>query len=181
MPTPEEPLPTPWKLNPIVAVGGLLAVGYAPGTDLLLVGSHDGLGVFDCLTGERLARDNAAEGYPDAVTLELDGIGPLKGLRIRTAGLHGGGLPLGTADGAFGLDIQPAIFAGDFAQHRGKPCWDVRLDDTTSWVSRETRYTLTCLIYHGFSLRAVGFSETGKTFVIAESHSLHMFVREDRL
>ncbi len=181
MPTPEEPLLAPWKLNPIAAVGGLLAVGYAPGTDLLLVGSHDGLGVFDCLTGERLLRDNAAEGYPATATLELEGIGPLAGLRIRTAGLLGGGLPLGTEEGTFHLDIQPAVFAGDFAPYRGKPCWEVRLDDTTSWVGHETRYARTCLIYHGFSLRAAGFSETGKSFVVAESHSLHMFVREDRL
>lgn len=179
MPIPEEPLLRPWKRNPSVAVGGVLAVGYASGTDFLLVGSHDGLGVFDCLTGQRLARDKFAEGYPDPATLELEGIGLLAQRRIRTAGLHGGGLPLGTVEATFSLDVRPAVYAGDFERYRGKPCWEVQLIDSTSWVAAENRYTRTCLLYHDFSLRAAGFSETGRTFVIAESHTIHIFVREN--
>ena len=150
-------------------MGGLLAVGYAPGTDLILVGSHDGLGVFDCLTGGRLARDSTAEGYPDVATLVLEGIGPLAGQQIRTAGLHGGGLPLGVDEGTLHLEIEPAVYAGDFVPYQGKPCWEVRLSDATS----------TCLLYHDFSLRAVGFSETGKSFIIATSSDLWMFSREE--
>jgi hypothetical protein len=47
----------PWKKIANHAVGGLFQIGYAEDSDLLLVLSHNGRGIFDCLTGERIARD----------------------------------------------------------------------------------------------------------------------------
>ncbi|MBB6053602.1 hypothetical protein [Armatimonas rosea] len=179
MPILIESLLPPWKLVQTWGVGGLLGVGYAPGTDLLLVGSHDGLGVFDVLKGERIAREREAEGYPDESTLLLEGIGLLAGQRIRTAGLHGGGLPLGAGDGIWHLELEPAIYSGDYAPYRGKACWQIRLIDGRSWVGREGRHLKTCLLYQSFDFRATGFSETGKSFIIATSSDLWMFSREE--
>src|SRR5262249_37257854 len=99
----ESPEP-PWRLIGGFGIGGVTAVGVGPRSDLLLVVSWSGRGVFDCVTGERVARDPAApqdgtENWQDDFELEAQGIGPLEGQRIRTAGLFGGGLPRLTHDG----------------------------------------------------------------------------------
>src|SRR4051812_46599997 len=81
-----EPPPAPWVPVGHYAVGGLTAVGFGPGTELLLVASWQGRGVFDCTTGERVARDRATDGgWQDPVALEAQGIGPLEGQTVRTA------------------------------------------------------------------------------------------------
>jgi len=50
--TPKAPPPRSWRAITVHPVGGLTDTGYAPDSDLLLVISHDGCGVFDALTGE---------------------------------------------------------------------------------------------------------------------------------
>ena len=52
----QEP-PIPWRLLEAHAVGGLTDVGFGRRSDLLLVVSSQGRGVFDCVTGQRVARD----------------------------------------------------------------------------------------------------------------------------
>ena len=46
-----------WEIRAEVAVGGLTAVGFVPGSSLVLVVSHQGRGVVDFISGERVARD----------------------------------------------------------------------------------------------------------------------------
>jgi len=97
---PIQPPPSPWKRVASYAVGGLTEIGFANQSDLVLVVSSNGRGVFDCTSGERLARDDdTADWWYDPVQLQAAGIGPLDGQFIRLAGLHGGGLPLSTRDG----------------------------------------------------------------------------------
>ena len=96
---PETPPPKPWRQLPVRVVGGLTDVGFLDSSDTLIVVSHDGRGVFDCTTGERLARDPSNVFEFDTANLLVRGIGPLDGHLIRTAGLHGGGLASQTADG----------------------------------------------------------------------------------
>lgn len=91
--------PPPWTGVTSAGVGGLMAVGYARDTDLLLVTSSQGQGVFDCLTGERVARNPNTEFWEDTGNLETAGIGPLAGQLIRMSGIFGGGLSVVTADG----------------------------------------------------------------------------------
>lgn len=50
-----EPAPPPW-VRTEHTVGGLTEVGYAPASDLLLVVSSGGRGLFDGLSGQRLSR-----------------------------------------------------------------------------------------------------------------------------
>jgi hypothetical protein len=60
----------------------------------------NGRGVFDCNSGERVARDKDGDWDDlDETRLMSIGIGPLSEIRIRLAGLHGGGLPTTTDDG----------------------------------------------------------------------------------
>lgn len=94
--------PAPWKIFSY-AVGGLSCVGYAPDSDLLLALSPTGRGVFDCLSGERVARQRVDEAGDwdilDRRRLTAPGIGPLDGKSIRVAGIWGGGLPVMSPDG----------------------------------------------------------------------------------
>jgi hypothetical protein len=95
----------------VYAVGGLFGVGYATASELLLVLSSQGRGVFDCATGERLARDyEESHKFFDPIRLTAVGFGPLDGQAIRIAGLFGGGLPLTTLDGWY-LEAQARMVA----------------------------------------------------------------------
>jgi hypothetical protein len=87
---PVEVPPAPWKVATVFAIGGLTKVGYAPDSDFLLVISSQGQGVFDCLKGEKIARDD--DDSPGIINLRKFvalGIGPLEGQWIRVGGLHG--------------------------------------------------------------------------------------------
>ena len=152
----------PWKKVADHSVGGLFQVGYAENSDLLLVLSHNGRGIFDCLTGERIARDSTNSVYDHFSTSKLiaAGFAVLNGQEVRMAGLYGGGLPISTEDNWF-LELR-------------KKNDEVFLSKAVSTKDKDL-----ALVGDGklCELRAFGFSETGKSFVIATSCSLIIFAR----
>lgn len=162
MPRPEiQAVPSPWRAISVAGVGGLFQIGYADGTDLLLVLSAQGRGIFDCLTGERVARDQReAHEYFDPIRLTANGFGPLDGRTVRMAGLMGGGLPLSTVDGWL-LEVQARA-------------WPTQSVFLTAPDSRQP----VCIGEDGpCEMRACGFSETGRSFIIATSCELAIFTR----
>lgn len=94
---PVIPPPAPWRriLDRRTPIGGLLGIGFAlapdDGRDLVMVVSVDGHGLFDAVTGEKIARDRDPEdSIPDAVwDLSCPGLGPLAATRVHIAGLFG--------------------------------------------------------------------------------------------
>lgn len=152
----------PWKQIANHAVGGLFQVGYAEDSDVLLVLSHNGRGIFDCLTGQQIARDSSTDVYDhfNRSKLLATGFDILIGQQIKMAGLYGGGLPLSTEDWWF-LELR-------------KKTDEVLL--TEAAPSKNKEYAL---VGDGklCELRAFGFSETGNSFVIATSCSLVIFAR----
>jgi hypothetical protein len=158
-----NPLP-PWTRLAVHAIGGLTEVGFADESDLLLVVSAQGRGVFDGRTGERVARDRTEpdEGWYDERRLRAFGIGPLEGRLIRLAGLHGGGLLRGGRDGWWVDDI--TLDWPDVSLLLGGP-WGWIYDGTTSFVKLSVER----------EVRAFGFSDTGESFVIATSSDLAVF------
>jgi hypothetical protein len=128
-----------------------------------------GGGLVDPATGERLARDRDPD-YGDLLSPDLacPGIGVLAGARVRLAGLFGGGLHRVTADG-WTLDVispdwpaERVILSEPFGDPYGQPDrggWQVIHDETAC------------------ELRAVGFSPTGATLVIASSCAITMFTK----
>src|SRR3977135_2635501 len=66
------PAPAPWQpvLDHRTPIGGLLGIGFAihpdDGHDLVMVVSPDGHGLFDAVTGEKIARDRDPD--PDTST-----------------------------------------------------------------------------------------------------------------
>lgn len=162
---PVEPPPAPWRLVSEHAVGGLTDVGFGEGSDLLLVISHAGRGVFDCLTGERVARDRAEYVGHEWHRLRAEGIGPLAGKVVVTAGLYGGGLPRVTQDGWSCTVASPDW--PDEAVFLEPPGRSIEVEHRASG----------CVKVYQYEVRAVGFSWTGQTFVIANPSTLRIFRR----
>ena len=161
-------LPSPWRKTGDFAVGGLAEVGYEPDSDLLLVLSSNGRGIFDGVTGERVARDRTEEYLMDSVKLAAPGFDMLDGVTVRTAGLSGGGLPTGTADG-WTLLVLPLPYT-----RNGRYLLD---HEVSLYHGRAAPDAVVIAEPTPCELRAYGFSETGNSFVIAGSCGLKLFAR----
>ena len=158
--------PAPWRRRWVGPVGGLLEIGFAPNSELLLVVSAAGRGVFDCRTGERVARDDEASlDWADPVHLTAEGIGPLTGQTIRMAGIWGGGLPVVTEDG-WHWKVIPLNWATDV----GFLC------PPGADIFRDLSFELCRKIHSGDRVRAGGFSETGNSLVIAEGSGVSLMI-----
>jgi hypothetical protein len=173
---PVVPAPAPWWRVTSTAVGGLLGVGFAThpdtGLDLAMVVSHDGHGLFDAVTGEKIARDRDPD--PEASTPDLapdltcPGLGPLAGSRVHIAGLFGGGLHRTTED-FWTLEVVTPAWPDDrvllsrdgglpHAGPHGERWWHI-LHSSCS------------------EIRAVGFSPSGQTIAVATSSDLALWTR----
>jgi len=165
---PTQPPPHPWKRLTTVAVGGLEAVGFADNSDLLLVISTSGRGVIDCTTGDRVARDREPptqeSDWYDDVRLSARGIGALTNMRVRVAGLYGGGLATSTVDA-----WQLTVIA---------PIWpDYRVLLSPPFESLYTNLAASVQVFEDYAITACGFSETGRSFVIATASDVTVFGR----
>ena len=70
------------------AIGGLTDVGFSSDGRFLIVIGHQGRGVYDCVTGERVARDRMDDwSFFEEATGTAAGIGPLAGQSVEVAGL----------------------------------------------------------------------------------------------
>jgi hypothetical protein len=173
---PVVPAPEPWQRVAFVPVGGLLGIGFAShpedGRDLVMVVSHDGHGLFDAVTGEKIARDrdpDPEDSTPDAVAdLSCPGLGPISGSRVRIAGLFGGGLHTTTADGWTLEVVTPAwpndrvLLSGDGGLPHPGPHGE------RWWHIFHSNYS---------ELRTVGFSPSGQTIAVATSSDISLWTR----
>ncbi|MER7678295.1 hypothetical protein [Streptomyces sp. NPDC096934] len=179
---PVVPAPEPWRrvfaYEYGVPVGGLLGIGFATdpstGRDLVMAVSHDGHGLFDAVTGEKIARDRdpaPEDSTPDAVAdLSCPGLGPLTGTRVRIAGLFGGGLHTTTEDGWSLEVVTPAwpderiLLSVDgglpHAGPHGEKWWHLFHSNRSTF-------------------RAAGFSPSGRTIAVATSSDLSLWTRTD--
>ncbi|AWZ05092.1 MULTISPECIES: hypothetical protein [unclassified Streptomyces] len=174
MPAPEPWRPVPDHRNP---VGGLTGIGFAvhpdSGHDLVMAVSSAGHGLFDAVTGERIARDRDPDpdtSTPDASPdLTCPGLGPIEGTRVHIAGLFGGGLHSGTPDGWLVDVVSPewphdrVILSTDGPPHEGPA-------GGTWWHVFHSQYS---------ELRAVGFSPSGLTLAVATSSDLTLWTRPE--
>lgn len=166
---PIDTLPPAWRGPFGMGIGGLTEVGFGDGSDLLLVASHQGRGVFDCRDGSRIARDPEPGDWMDEISLTADGIGPLANQRIRMSGLHGGGLPKSTRDGWWIADFvvgwpdHTLLVTSDW-----RDVYELRLGRQISFVKLAVES----------ELRAYGFSPTGRSLVIATSSDLIIYSRD---
>ncbi|GLW44856.1 hypothetical protein Stsp02_05180 [Streptomyces sp. NBRC 14336] len=178
---PVRPAPEPWRpvfgpyrkpeFPPCAAVGGLLGIGFAthPGTghDLVLVVSGAGHGLFDAVTGEKIARDRDPDEGVSGADLTCPGLGPIAGRRVPVAGIDGGGLHAGTQDGWW-VEVEVPQWpeervllsnGGRFHNSPHGEGW---------WHILHSRYS---------TFRAAGFSPSGRTLAVATSSDLTLWTR----
>ncbi len=160
--------PAPWKMVGGSSIGGLTEIGFADGSDDLLVVSSQGRGIFDCLTGDRIARD-PVEMFenPDNSELTAPGIGKHESTTFRLAGLHGGGLSTSTDDG-WGIHVI----------HLPWPIHVVFLTSEYHDVTDNTGHVTKLCNDEPCEYRAAGFSPTGLSFVVATSGELTIYSRD---
>ncbi|TMR93781.1 hypothetical protein [Nonomuraea basaltis] len=170
-------VPAPWQpvLDNRTPIGGLLGIGFAvhpeSRRDLVMVVSNDGHGLFDAVTGEKIARDRDPDpdtSTPDASPdLTCPGLGPIAGTRVHIAGLFGGGLHSTTSDG-WGLDVVSPEWPNDrallsaggdiYKDPPGQGWWHIFHSDYSTF-------------------RAAGFSPSGLTLAVATSSDLTLWTR----
>jgi hypothetical protein len=137
-----------------------------------MVVSGDGHGLFDTVTGEKIARDRDPDpdgSTPDAVPdLSCPGLGPITGTRVPIAGLFGGGLHTTTVDG-WSLEVaspewphhRVLLSSGGGMPHNGP-------HGERWWHILDSNYS---------ELRAAGFSPSGRTLAVATSSDLTLWTR----
>ena len=160
-----DTLPAPWTAQPITWAGGIIGVGFARETDLLLVATHDGRGVVNCLTGEMIARDRDPSFLLDEKTRKVPGIGPLAGEEIVIAGkIYGGTLSNKTKDGW--------VLRGELSNRSDDSIWLLPPIDDVNTITRPMLFT-------GFipEIRVFGFSPTGRCFIIGTGAEVFSFAR----
>jgi len=161
----QDGIPEKWKYIGY-AIGGLTDVGFSRDELYLIVISGQGRCVFDCLTGEKIARDyNPAGDWFDTQNLTCQGIGPVENEIIRTAGMYGGGLWRGNDDGDHLECISP-----EWPKKEIILCPDFR----NLYDSDDAPYCYR--VWAGYEPRIYGFSPSGLIFIIGESSDLHIFI-----
>jgi hypothetical protein len=157
--------PAPWTSRNIIRAGGLVGLGFGASSDLLLVVTHDGRGVIDCLTGELLARDPDPI-YPlDEESREVTGIGPIADQEIVIAGdVYGGSLLQSTEDGW--------SLTGTLTNQSN----DV-LTLTPPPAEAGQQYEKVQFSDFVPEIRVFGFSPTGRSFVIGTGAEVTIFAR----
>lgn len=151
-----------WPTRHVIRAGGLFGVGFANGSDLLLIATQDGRGVVDCISGELLARDPDPLFSFDEHSRRAEGIGPIAGQEILIAGeIYGGTLPRSTDDG-WRLDGELSNNSDD----------EIQLIAPIGTVGEPGMFT-------GFipEIRVFGFSPTGRSFVIGTGAEVFTFAR----
>ncbi|MFG2541289.1 hypothetical protein ACGFOM_02570 [Streptomyces sp. NPDC048594] len=173
---PVVPAPDPWRRVAFTPVGGLLGVGFAAhpdsGLDLVMVVSHDGHGLFEAVTGKKIARNREPDPEDDTLDLVPDltcpGLGPVVGSRVHIAGLFGGGLHRTTGDG-WTLEVVTPAWPNDrvlLSRDGGLP--HAGPHGERWWHIFHASYS---------EIRAVGFSPSGQTLAVATSSDLSLWTR----
>lgn len=156
--------PSPLELAGKHTVAGLYDVGFDRDSELLLVSSSSGLGLFDSKTGEKTARDTSDRFF------ECKGIGALEDKTIYMAGVYGSSLPSTTPDG---WTTEPVTLK--WPEHH------LLLLKPGSWLhgaecnrpSSFYKLAIEC------EVREFGFSYSGRTLVIATSGEVVIYRRHD--
>ena len=159
-----------WTHKNTFAIGGLENIGYAPNQDFLLVLSSQGQGIFNCKTGEKIARQN--EEWWDKFnkkTNSIVGFDVLENIEIPTCGLYGEDHLLKTTQDSWSLIVtEPEPDDKPFEKYLVKRIYLVTPDKKEKIFAGKDS---------ACELRAFGFSDTGKTFVIALSCDLIIYSR----
>ncbi|NBB22394.1 hypothetical protein GVN20_23780 [Runella sp. CRIBMP] len=161
-----------WTHKNTFAIGGLENIGYADKEDFLIVLSSQGQGIFNCKTGEKIARLNNDSNWWDKFdqsTNSIVGFDILENIEIKTYGLYGSdNLAKTTQDNWTLIISEPEPDDRPFEKYLVQKIYLLSPDGTEKkFICKDG----------ACELRAFGFSETGDTFVIALSCDLTIYSR----
>jgi len=161
-----------WKKRNEWAVGGLTEIGFQPNTDLLLVLSSQGRGLFDCVKGEKIARNNNSIYAEICVedTGKVKGIGILEGTTIQCGGFEFPDILSKTTNDGWTVKIQKEIRSN----------WELKevLTDVMYLQNKQLNKEIEVNVFYYNINRAYGFSDTGNSFVIGTSSELKIWNRD---
>lgn len=160
-----------WTHKNTFAIGGLENIGFVNESDNLVVLSSQGKGIFNCVNGEKIFRSDE-EWWKDfdQTNSTVKGFDFLKGIKIKTGGLH----------------------AEDFLSKKTNDDWKIVASEKQPDDHPFEKYLVTKIFLNSpdnsekffickdgaCELRAFGFSETGKSLVVATSCELVIWSRE---
>jgi len=153
------------------SVGGLREIGFIEDTDNLLVLGGGGRTIFDCMTGEKIARDRN-DYYSDKWDSDS---GVVEGFDF----CEGSEIVCG------GFQYPDQIIKNTHDNWEIEICNEKRLDYKNELKNAEVMYLVNvCLnrrieveVYHYSITRSYGFSRTGKSFITAQSYGLDIWAR----
>lgn len=160
-----------WKHKNTFTIGGLQNVGYAAQSDIVMVLSSQGQGIFNCRNGEKIARlhnDMNWVGFDD-VTNTVAGFDCLQDQVINTSGLYGGDCLSKISNDGWELTAEPRHAAkGGISDY---PSTHIILTQSTTMAKMKVAEDGAC------ELRAFGFSDTYMSFIVATSCELIIYSR----
>jgi len=164
-----------WVHKNTFAIGGLENVGFVPAKEFLIVLSSQGQGIFDCKTGEKIARQNDNGEWWDKFNEESNsiiGFDFLDNVEIRTHGFYGeDNLPKINEEGWELMLTDPEPDEKPFEKYLVQKIYLVSPNKKKKiFISKDGP----C------ELRAYGFSDSGKTFIVALSCELVIFREEKK-
>jgi hypothetical protein len=152
------------------AIGGLLNIGYSDNTDMLIVLSSQGRGIFNCLTGEVTFRDDE-DWYPDfdEINGTIKGFGSEINKLVKVAGVNSKNkLPIKTTDGWDLILTEP---------QPDKPPFE-RFNIQNIFLNNPSIENQIFITNDGpCELKAFGFSDTHKSFVVGLSCEITIWAR----
>lgn len=163
----------PWRAQPLVAIGGLTAVGFARTDETLLVCSSQGQSVIDAATGTTLYRNHEDDGL-DWAALKGTRLDHPADERFDMAGLPGGGLRSATNDGWSVMQLGQGDASLCLLHPPGASVFNLR--PTIAEVTLDATFHL--LARERAEIRAFGFSWTGRSLVLATASDLRIWSRD---
>lgn len=161
-----------WKHKNTFAIGGLENVGYAPNQDFLIVVSSQGQAIFNCKTGEKIARkydDLHWWAQFDQVNHTVTGFDFLSNIKIKLHGLHGNDNLPKTSQDNWSLVVSEL-------EPDDKPFEKYSIK--RFYLISPNKQEIKVIGKDGAcELRALGFSDTGDTFIVALSCELMIYSR----
>lgn len=159
-----------WKKVGFWAVGGLREIGFKNGTDYLMV-LGGGRGIFDCIKNEKIARDRT-DYYHYEWNMNngiVKGFNLFEGEEIICGGFEYKDILKKITSDGWSIKIEN----GERLDYKKEiaPCEIMYLFNQESKQKIETQ-----TFFYGIN-RAYGFSDTGKSFVVATSSDLHIWNR----
>jgi len=161
-----------WHKTGNWAIGGLQEIGFNSNSDLLMVLSSQGRGIFDCVKNEKIGRDYFdyyMENWDSDLGI-VEGFGILKDEKIKCGGFEAPDILKKETKDGWKIKIEKAI----------RPNW--KKEDVMSNVlyltNKEINEKIEIYYFHSKIDRGYGYSETGNSFVIGTSSNLLIWNRK---